>query len=240
MRETLRQLYALQQIDTHLAQVEKARAELDSGAALRAECDALRATLSEESSRLHALETEMRDKELQLKSVEDKRQRHRDRLYSGTITNPKEIESLNQEVAALGRQKGSLEEAILLLMEDVETQQGKVNELRQALSEKENQLSAVEKNYQETMARLNARGEELQEQREQMTSQIEESALRRYEFIRARAHNLAIVKVQDEICPACSVAFASVIFRRLKETEDELTCENCGRLLYWEEMGDEG
>jgi hypothetical protein len=233
----LRQLYELQQIDTRIAQVEKARRELDSGAALRAECDSLRATLSEESSRLHALETEMRDKELQLKSVEDKRQRHRDRLYSGTITNPKEIENLNQEVEALGRQKGGLEEAILLLMEDVEAQLGKANELRQALGEKENRLSAVEKNYQETLARLNAQWEELMGQRGQMAPHIEESSLRRYEFIRGRAHNLAIVKVKDEICPACSVAFASVTFRRLKETEDELACENCGRLLYWEEQG---
>lgn len=234
MRETLRQLYALQQIDTRLAQVEKARKELDSGAALKAEVEALRATLSAESSRLHALETEMRDKELQLKSVEDKRQRHRDRLYSGTITNPKEIENLNQEVEALGRQKGSLEEAILLLMDDVEAQQTKVNDLRQALSEKESQLRAVEQRYQETLARLNAQWEELQEQRRQMVPHIEESSLRRYEFIRGRAHNLAIVKVKDEICPACSVTFATVLFRRLKETEDELTCENCGRLLYWE------
>ncbi|MCS6862781.1 MAG: hypothetical protein NZT92_20945, partial [Abditibacteriales bacterium] len=218
MRETLRQLYQLQQIDTRLAEVEKARKELDSGAALRAECDAQRAKLSEESSRLHALETEIRDKELQLKSIEDKRQRHRNRLYSGTITNPKEIENLNQEVEALGRQKGNLEEIILLLMDDVEAQQRKVDELRQALSEKESHLRAVEQRYQETLAQLNAEWEALQAQRAQMVPHIEANALRRYEFIRGRARNLAIVKVKEDICPACSVTFATVLFRRLRET----------------------
>jgi hypothetical protein len=236
LREILRQLYALQQVDTRLAQVEKARKALDSGAALTAEAASLRARLTEESKQLHTLETEMRDKELQLKSVEDKRQKARDRLYSGTITNAKEVENLNHEVEALGRQKGGLEEATLLLMEEVEAQQTKTEELRNLLADKESQLRVVENNYQETLARLNLQWDEAQAERTAIVQTIEdEGTLRRYDYVRSRAHNLAIVKIgEQDICPACSVSLTTHTLRRLKETEDDVTCENCGRLLYWE------
>ena len=54
-----------------------------------------------------------RDLELETQGLVDKSVHEEKRLYSGAIKNPKELQELQAEVAALKRRRGQLEEALL-------------------------------------------------------------------------------------------------------------------------------
>ena len=65
-----------------------------------------------------------RDLELKVEGLSDKITRSEQRLYSGTVKNPKELEDLQAEAAALRRQRRKLEDDLLEAMierEEAET-----------------------------------------------------------------------------------------------------------------------
>lgn len=238
MARELRALYELQSIDTQIARVEKACASLDDGSGLRVECERVSAEREQQRKLLHDVEREYNDRDLELRGLVTKRQKHREKLFGGTLTNPKELESQRQEIEMLTRNKGALEEKLLLMMDVIETHTQSVKQLAEQAQEQQQQCDEHLADYRERLVRMNEQLAELRAQRAQAVEAVralDESLLDRYHAMLKKAHNLAIVKVDGSMCPGCGVSFTSFAFRRLRDGDPSITCENCGRMLYYEE-----
>ena len=64
-----------------------------------------------------------------MEQVRTRRERDEQRLNSGAITNPKDLTNLEHEMQALQRRIGTLEDAELEVMDQVETQQAALDEV---------------------------------------------------------------------------------------------------------------
>ncbi len=62
-----------------------------------------------------------------------------------------------------------------------------------------------------------------------LRSEIEPALLRRYQSI-ARKYERPLVPVRDGVCFGCFVRFPTANLSRV--SEEPMTCESCGRLLY--------
>ena len=71
----------------------------------------------------------------------------------------------------------------------------------------------------------------LQEARENLASRIKPELLNRYERV-ARSYERAIVPVTGNSCLGCFVTLPTS-YASLKDKKSFLTCENCGRILYF-------
>ncbi len=71
----------------------------------------------------------------------------------------------------------------------------------------------------------------LQEAREKLASRIEPQLLNRYERV-ARNYERAIVPVTDNFCLGCFVTLPTS-YQSLQSKKQILTCESCGRILYF-------
>ncbi|MDQ3814993.1 MAG: hypothetical protein M3347_13705, partial [Armatimonadota bacterium] len=89
-----RLLYELQEVDNLIAKLTRERTRLDDGTAARSERDTLRKAVEAEQERLKRLNAERADKELQLKSAEEKLTRQQARLMKATNTH--EVNSLQR------------------------------------------------------------------------------------------------------------------------------------------------
>lgn len=74
--------------------------------------------------------------------------------------------------------------------------------------------------------------EKLRAARQRMVEKIEPRDLRAYERIAKRYHH-AIVPVEERTCLGCYMALPTSSVSLRAEPEQLLTCENCGRILYW-------
>ncbi len=74
--------------------------------------------------------------------------------------------------------------------------------------------------------------EKLTTARTRLTAQIDPRDLRLYERI-AKRHKHAIVPVEDRTCLGCYMALPTSAVSLRTEPDLLLTCENCGRILYW-------
>jgi predicted nucleic acid-binding Zn-ribbon protein len=224
------QLYRLQQYDTEIFQKKRRLAEVVQ---LQRETEALiaaRQRFALASEAVTKWTTTQTDLNLELGSVNDKARRSENRLYSGQVTNPKELEDLQHEVEALGRRRGVLEDEVLDAMIMLEDAQAELESAQKSLEE-------IEAGWVKSQASLKAEQNELavglhklMVEREAQKERIDPKALDQYETIRARKNGLAVVPFVNNACTGCHVTVSASMALQVERGE-RVTCNGCGRIL---------
>lgn len=234
MSQELAILYEVQQIDTEIASLKGTLAGLDSGAELEVGIAGAEAELASLLNRHHGTEKESLDRDLELKTLEEKRNKFRSQLYGGTVRNPRQLSDLEGEVQMLSREVGKIEDRMLEMMDSLEQERGGIREMEARLSELRARLQEVRDRFAATSSRLKGEVEDLESRRKALAAQVPHQLMKRYEQIRVRQGNLGLVKVTGGNCPGCRISLPSETLKALKADRGTLTCENCGRLLFWD------
>ncbi|MEN6357391.1 MAG: C4-type zinc ribbon domain-containing protein [Armatimonadota bacterium] len=232
MKEQLRALYDLQAIDVKIAHANAQITALTGSKELRAKYSAAKSALDKAEKTLAAYESEVRDCELQLKSIDEKRGSMEKRLYSGSITNPKELSATENEIKTLKAKQGELDVRTLELYDLVEAAKAKVESVREITQTVEAKARKVIKHETNEKARLEAEIVEMTALRESTAVGFtEKPLLSKYESIRKHTGGTGIVKVVEGKCGGCHVAITSFTIGCLIKDNAVETCENCGRIL---------
>ncbi|MFQ5382829.1 MAG: zinc ribbon domain-containing protein [Dehalococcoidia bacterium] len=239
MIEQLQQLYEVQKLDTQIGQLQRELDGLDDGSEARRQLQECEGGLSGEQEKLTALETDLQDAELKLKSTEDERKQYRDKLYSGSIINPKELQDVQDKIASLTNLKGDLEERGLILMDEVETQSGVVTRLSKEADGVRAMTRQIEKRFQEETDRLTAIIEDLRGRRASAAAPIDDGLLDKYEKICRTHASLGVVRVDSDICDGCRTQFTPAKLKKLQNPalDNPLLCDSCNRILYQPRAG---
>ncbi|WP_309710812.1 C4-type zinc ribbon domain-containing protein [Armatimonas sp.] len=233
LRDDLLSLLALQAVDS---QIEKAKATLaatDNGSAAlgvyntkKKEAEALR-TLAIKA------QSEQKDTELKLETIETKRKHEEKRLYSGSVTGSRELENLQKELDMLVRQKDAAEENVLLAM-DAAAEAVSLAEI----AEKEQLLQAsrfkkVRAHYEARHKELTAEIESLKSPRIAAVAEVSSAELlTRYENIRGKKQGVGCAPVgSDDSCGACHTRINTQAADAGRRGESIVFCEHCGRIL---------
>jgi predicted nucleic acid-binding Zn-ribbon protein len=237
MHPQVKTLYQLQQLDKGIAALERELAGLDQGDAEASEAQRLRSALAELEDALAAVRTDRKDAELSLQTTEGELKKYRERLYGGTVANPKELEALEKEVSMLSKTRSKLDEKILSRMD---TEDGR----QRAANECSSQIAEVERVRAEKVAAYNARKAEIEaalaqtsKERDKVASTIDPDLLERYEDKRARLGNLGVAAIVDGACEGCHITVPEFQMRDFEESETLQTCQ-CGRILHLPEPGE--
>lgn len=235
MRSDLLLLYQVQIVDSELAQVVRQYQSLDQGKAEQAAFDQARSEHEEKLRLLHETTRDLHDSELELKSVEEKKKDYETRLYGNKIKGSfKELEAAQHEIEALGRQRGRLDEKILLLMDEVEIRRKEEAEAKVAREKAEKALTEKLTAYKAAARALAEKAKRLTADRAERAKRVPEPLLKRYETIRAHKQGVGIARIVEDQCGACHTTLPSNLVRSVRETDRIETCENCGRLLCME------
>lgn len=232
MNDALKNLYNLQEIDSRILVAKKALAALDNGAGTKEQANKADAELREATDQLRTLETEMKDCELSLKTLEVKKQNYTRRMYAGEVSNPKELESMEKEIAMLDRNGDKLETRILELMDAIQEQKQTVSAIESRLDQLKTDLAAKVEVFNSKSNELNEVISKATEARVPVAATVDEILLRRYESLRARMNGIALAKVENDRCGVCHVALTPYSVRILKDEEEPSLCESCGRILF--------
>lgn len=233
MKEQLHALYDLQSIDVEIAHANAQIAALTGSKELRAKYSAAKTALDKAEKTLAVYESEVRDCELHLKSIDEKRGSFEKRLYSGSITNPKELSATEKEIEILKGKQGEMDVRTLELYELVEEAKAKVDSVREITQTVETKARRVIKHEANEKARLEAEIVEMTALRESTAAGFTEKALlSKYESIRKHTGGTGIARVIDGKCEGCHVAITSYAVGCLLKDDSVETCENCGRILF--------
>ena len=179
---------------------------------------------------LKGLQLKQKEKEMELLTKEQNIKKYEAQLTQ--VKTNKEYGSLQSEIVSLKADNSLLEEAIINLIDQVEGFQSRMDAQRKKLSQCESAL-------QEKKGELDQKGKEieqkigaLQGQKREKIKAVNPEVATLYERIVTKKRGLAMVKVDDEVCPACQMQLRPQVVNEVKMKERIILCDNCSRILY--------
>jgi len=230
--ETLKALDALQQLDSQILRDKRAQSALDTGAAAAQAAQAAHDAAQARRGEWQKNVGELKDSELKLATVEAKHKSYQQKLYQGSVTNPKELASIEKELGALGRQRSELDGRILELMEQTEQAQAMLTAAEERARAADGHRAGVVSTYRSRHEALDLELSSLAGQRAGAATLVEDKALLgRYDAIRAKAGGVGLARIDGNSCGGCHMTLSGTQIKAVKEGAQAQTCENCGRLL---------
>jgi uncharacterized protein len=222
----------LQAVDSALDQVRARLARVAEVWGRRTQVDAAAAARDAAAAALRQRQTEQKDLELQVEKRQDKLKADTDKLYSGRVTSPRELDDLSHEVEQDRRQVSTLEDRLLALLEEVETAEATARSAEAAHAEIEAAWKREQAELAESRRTLEAESARLNARREEVTAQTDAASLRTYEGLRRTRGGLAVVPIQQRTCQGCRITLPSSEEQKARVSDDLVTCNSCGRILY--------
>ncbi len=229
-------LLEVQACDTTADQLAHRRATLPTRATLAA-LTASSATLDEQLEALepgiHALERSQKRLEDGVATTEDKAAATERQLYSGTVTAPRELQAMQDELASLRRRIGKLEDELLEVMEQREPLDADLARLRAEQEDVSARAAAVSSELAADEAAIDGELGEVRTQRRSLGDEVPAELLARYEKIRARSGGVGIARLDGNRCTGCHLVLPNREVDELRRAPaDEIVLhDECGRIL---------
>lgn len=225
-----RQLYQLQEIDLEIAdeerKLEQAVSQLgkdDVIVAAQEKLKAARKNLEELQHQQRSLEWEIGDLASKMKAVNDQ-------LYSGRISNPKELANLQHEVELLKAKRDGVETKDLEIMDQVESVEAGVAALSHELEATTTEWQRKQRQLGKEKAALEGSLSDLRQKRGAMTAEIDPKVLTLYEQLR-KNKKWAVARVEQGICRGCRISLPTSELQQVRSSA-LVQCGSCSRILY--------
>ncbi|MGN9759705.1 zinc ribbon domain-containing protein [Streptomyces sp. SD31] len=229
-------LLDVQALDVRLQQLAHKRKSLPEHAEIE--------TLSKDHTQLRdllvAAQTEESDcareqtkAEQDVDQVRQRAARDQQRLDSGAISSPKDLENLQHEIASLAKRQGDLEDIVLEVMERRESAQERVAELTE-------RVGSVQSKIDDATARRDAAFEEIDgevasvtKEREVVAAAVPADLLKLYDKLRQQQGGVGAARLYQRTCQGCrqELAITELSEIRAAAPDTVVRCENCRRIL---------
>ncbi|GIH76553.1 zinc ribbon domain-containing protein [Planobispora longispora] len=204
-----------------------------------AEIDELAARVAKLATQVIAAETEASDlareqakAEGDVDSVRTRAERDQKRLDSGQVSSPKDLASLQSEIASLHRRQSDLEEVVLEIMERREAADAQVTKLAAERDELAGSRAAAEDRRDAAFAEIDKERAEAQERRAAVVGGVPGDLLSLYEKLREQ-FGVAAAMLQGGRCLGCRTSLSIADLNRIKAAahDEVVRCEECRRIL---------
>jgi predicted nucleic acid-binding Zn-ribbon protein len=203
-----------------LAALETSRTDLDNQAR------DLRITIDD-------LTGEQKKVDADVESVKARRARDRDRMDQGLITNPKDLERMQHELASLERRISSLEDDEIEVMERIEEAQTSLDALTTQIAEADERLAALAATRDEKLASMDAELKQVTADRGPAVDGLPEDLLALYDKLRAQKGGVGAAELRQRRCTGCQLGIdnAEIAVIKAAPSDQVIRCEECQRIL---------
>jgi len=228
-------LIELQALDSRIAGLEAEAARLPK------QIEAIQAALAEAKktaetirAKVDATKKDLRAREKDLEVTAGKRSKAEARLYE--VKTNKEYSAALLEIEEIKQEKGKTEEEILGLMEMQERLAVDVKEAEGRLQTREEQAKQDEGVVRGKLAKVEDELNGVRAERANRAKALSVGTLASYERIMKARGGTAVAAVDPAaICGGCRMSIRPQALMELRVATGLMTCENCGRFLYWQE-----
>lgn len=167
----------------------------------------------------------------ELALINDKLEKEEKKLYSGTITNPKELGGIEAEVKSLKRKSDDLETTLLEKMDNSDTNKSLFKDFEKRLNEENKQLKVASKKLEEEENKLSTSIEKEESDKQDYIKKIDSDNIELYQKLRDEKKGLAVVEMIENICQGCHVELPAGEADKIYNSQEYFRCPNCRRIL---------
>jgi uncharacterized protein len=232
MLEVIEKLLILQDRDRRIkeTQAELAVIEPQRQAARLRDSGAM-ATLEAAKTRCNQIESDRKRLELEVESKKTQSDKYAQQQLQ-TKKND-EYQALAREITACKEAIFKLEDQQIELMEQGETAAKELAKAKAAAAEAKKEIEAQIAALNEREAVIKKQLAELESNRGELASVVDESSLSRYERLFKNKGGRVLVGVDHGVCGGCHMKLPVQILVSCQSQAEIVSCINCGRLLYY-------
>ncbi|MEU0965103.1 C4-type zinc ribbon domain-containing protein [Streptomyces sp. NPDC005917] len=229
-------LLDVQALDVRLQQLAHKRKSLPE----HAEIESLTKDLTQLRDLLVAAQTEESDTareqtkaEQDVDQVRQRAARDQQRLDSGAVTSPKDLENLQKEIASLAKRQGDLEDVVLEVMERRESAQERIAELTERVGAVQGRIDEATGRRDAASEEINAEAATVTKEREVIAGSVPADLLKLYDKLREQQGGIGAAKLYARSCQGCrqELAITELSEIRAAAPDTVVRCENCRRIL---------
>lgn len=235
MENRLRLLYALQQIDLGLDDLQEMKGDLP-----RVVAD-LNGLIKAKEKSQKELEGIIKDSivrrdsvDVEILTLKENIEKYKTQQFQ--VKTNKQYDALSREIDTAGvkitklqKEMESLEGKVTAAKQDVVAIGPELEQLLAELKEKTAELEQVNKEHEEEELKLN-------HEREKLVVRIDKNDIRVYERIRKAKSGKAVVPIRRNACGGCYKRVPPQTVLELRKNSKVITCEHCGRILVSDEI----
>ena len=230
----LRRLLDLQAEDTAIKRLEERRASLPEAQRL----DEVNAALAEMDADL-AIARKQHDEIVREVSrlegeaglLDQKIAREEQRMFSGGVSNPKELSALQAEVESLKRKKTTLEDELLEAMLGREQATSTINGLTKEREETATEAADLNSVVEERTGEISGELGTHTATRTEIAGTIADDLMKLYEQLRASKGGVGAAGLEAGTCLGCHTKLPQRELERMRAEGGLQRCDNCRRIL---------
>ncbi|MDQ4144841.1 MAG: C4-type zinc ribbon domain-containing protein [Actinomycetota bacterium] len=230
----LQRLLEIQDHDSAIARLTHRKSTLPEARRLsevRGQLEELQADLEIAQKQAQEVTREQDRLEGEIQILEQKLTREEHRLFSGGVSNPKELSSLQAEVAMLKKKRSELEDGLLEVMVQREDAVSTEDRLRSEHADASKEAETLTLTVEKLRAELDVELDGHQKARTELLPGVPEDILKLYEQIRSSKGGVGVARLRGGTCEGCHTELPAQEVERLKAEGGLQRCDNCRRIL---------
>ena len=188
--------------------------------------------LQQINANMEARTSERRKIESEVNRINERITTVNESLFSGKVTNPRELSAYEDEKAFLEGQRTEQEDGLLEVMVKSDDFQNAHDETKTRLEKAESIRDAEVPKFTQIAEESEARLSELRETRTQIAIDIPRGVLVTYESILKSRKGLAVVAVERNVCQGCRIVLPIGDVTRARNATSPVQCSSCRRIIY--------
>jgi len=155
------------------------------------------------------------------------------KLYSGSVTAPKELQALQDDFDSLKRRQTVLEDQVIELMEQAEPLDEELAALGRRQAELEQAGTAATVALAEVEAEVRAELARVTAEREVAVGEVPAELVAEYDRLRPQFAGIAVARLVGTNCHGCHLSLSSMALDRIRKMPPDalVLCDECGRIL---------
>ncbi len=231
MQQQIRLLVELSKLDSEVHEVTSEAERLPAKLApLLKDIDKLEALLTMQRNQIAENELWVKSQEASIKEEQSSLAGAKTKLQASR--NGKDYNAASREIENKRRSVGEREAELLKVFDTLEKR-------RADLATHDAEIAELKEQAQKDLAEIQVKVEELQKQaneksagREELVAKIDKSVLNRYDRVRKKHGNKAVVEALDGACMGCHVALLPQLYNELARAESIECCPRCKRIVF--------
>ena len=182
---------------------------------------------------MNDLGRDQRKADADVEQVKARRDRNRQRIDTGAVSDPKQLQALQHEMATLERRISDLEDEDLAVMEALEDAQREMDGAAAELAQVEAAGAEALKRRDAAVADINGEQAAARHERSQLAEGMPPDLLQLYERLRRQLNGVAVGALHRGRCGGCRLNVGAAELARMATApgDEVLRCEECSRIL---------
>jgi len=180
---------------------------------------------------IHERKQKSKKAEDQNSILEQKVKKEENRLYSGTISNPKELMGIKTEIDDLKKQIDKLDTEILEQMEALEILTGKERQLVSLIDERKIVIKKLESEIMQLESDIQSSISNLKDEVSGARKRLSEDACALYDRLRKEKGERVVAVIKNGICSVCNMTLPFEKVEKMNDIEKYYRCEFCRRII---------